>query len=104
MQETTCELKKMRHSRIFRMKSRLFGIQMKNSFECLIHGSEFVCFLESAHLLLSLREMFESHEELCIYRTGETFLSHFLVTVTRGFGLLPTSKYPAAREKRKKNL
>ena len=50
MQKTTCELKNMWHSRIFRMKSRLFGFQMKNSFECLIHGSEFVCFLQSAHI------------------------------------------------------
>ena len=50
MQKTTCELKNMRHSRIFRMKSRLFGFQMKISFECLIHGREFVCFLESAHI------------------------------------------------------
>ena len=46
--------------------------------------------------------MFESHEELCISRTAETFLSQFLVKVTRGFGLLPTSKHPAAREENKK--
>ena len=51
---------------------------------------------------MSLRETFESHEELCITRTAETFLAQFLVTVTRGFALLPTSKHLAAREEKKK--
>ena len=46
--------------------------------------------------------MFESHEELCIPRTAEKFLVQFLMTVTRGLGLLPTSKHPAAREGEKK--
>ena len=54
------------------------------------------------YLLPTLREIFESHKELCISRTAETFLVQFLMTVTRGFGLLPTLKHPAAREGKKK--
>ena len=66
-----------------------------------IHGSEFVCFLDT----FILREkIFESHEELCKPRTAETFLAQFLVTVTRGFGLLPTSKNAAAHEGKKRPL
>ena len=54
------------------------------------------------YLLLTLREILESHEELCISRTAETFLAQFLVIVIRGLGLLPTSKHPVTREGKKK--
>ena len=60
-------------------------------------------FVFSIHLfIIEFDGNFESHEELCIPRKAETFLAQFLVTVTRGFGLLPTSKHPAAHEGKKK--